>query len=145
MALHTHGLNTSIKRGIFINSGGFDEKIPRMADVELGYRLFRSGAKIFHSEKPFVYHKRWEKGGTRKAQYDIKNLRLVSKLYIHKKHFPGWSTHQFILHELLGAILFREPVSGYFRKKNLLNPFYPVIKIAKIIKAYIQSSRLLKY
>jgi len=144
MALHLHGLNTSIRREIFMNSSGFDEKIPRMADVELGYRLFRGGGKIFHSEKPFVYHKRWQKGGTRKAMQDIKYLRLLSRFYLYKKHFPGWSTHQFLLLEILNAILFRAQMRGEFQPRSLKNPFLPLIRIYKIIKAWIESEKLLK-
>jgi len=144
MALHLHGLNTSMRREVFLKSGGFDEKIPRMADVELGYRLFRSGAKIFHSEKPFIYHKRWNKGGTRKAQGDIKYIRLLSRFYLYKKHFPGWGTYQFCLLEVLNALLFRSQMRGEFQPKSLKNPFLPAIRIYRIIKASIESDRLLK-
>jgi len=144
MILHMHGLNTSIRREIFLRSGGFDEKIPRMADVELGYRLFRSGAKMFHSEKPFVYHKRWHKGGTHVAKYDIKYIRLLSRLYFYKKHFPGWSTQQFLLLEILNAILFRSQMHGEFQPRSLKNPFLPLTRIYKIIKAGFESEKLLK-
>jgi GT2 family glycosyltransferase len=145
MALHVHGLNTSIRREIFLESGGFDEKIPRMADIELGYRLFRSGAKIYHSEKPFVYHKRWHKGGTRKTQSNINYIRLISRFYLYKKHFPGWGTYQFLLLEILNALLFRAQMRGEFQPKSLKNPFLPVIRLCRILRAWVESNRLLKY
>lgn len=143
MALHVQGLNTSMKREIFMQSGGFDEKIPRMADIELGYRLFRNGAKIFYSEKPFVYHKRWKKGGTRKSQYNINYLRLVSRFYLYKKHFPGWGTYQFCLLEILNALLFRSQMKGEFQPRSLKNPFLPLIRLYRIARAWADSERLL--
>lgn len=144
MALHIHGLNTSMKREIFMVNGGFDENIPRMADIELGYRLYRNGAKIFHSEKPFVYHKRWKKGGTRKTQSNISYLRMVSRLYLYKKHFSGWGVRQFLILETLNALLFRAQMKGEFQPRTLKNPLLPIIRIFRIIKAWIESERLLK-
>ena len=91
MVVYTTGGNTSIKKEFFFKVGGYDEKIPRMADVELGFRLFKSGAKMYHSAKIFLHHRKSIKGGTRKSQSNIPYLRLVSYLYIYKKHFPGWS------------------------------------------------------
>lgn len=144
MVLYTIGGNTSIKRELFFNMGGYDEKMPRMADIELGFRLFKSGTKIYHSKKPFIHHLKDSKGGSHKAQRNIKYLRLLSWLYLYKKHFPGWGTHQFLLHEIIGAILFREPMSGYFKKGNLKNPFLPFIRILQIIKAIVESNKLLR-
>jgi GT2 family glycosyltransferase len=144
MALHLHGLNTSMKREIFVKSGGFDEKIPRMADIELGYRLYRSGAKIYHSHKPFVYHKRWKKGGTRNTQKDIKYMRLISRIYLYKKHFPGWGLRQFLLLEIINAVLFRSQIQGVFQPKTLKNPILPLIRLYRIAKACIESEKLLK-
>jgi GT2 family glycosyltransferase len=144
MVLYMGGLNTSIKRDTFLSSGGFDEKIPRMEDVELGYRLFRSGAKIFHSEKPFAYHKRWKKGGSRKSQKNIPYIKLISKLYLYKKHFPGWGTHQFIIREVLNALLFRTPINGNFNPKSLKNPILPLIRLHRLLKAGMEAEKLLK-
>lgn len=135
MILITHGGNTLIKRDHFLAVGGYDEKIPRMADIELGYRLFLNGAKMFYSQRPFAIHRRWSSGGTRKTQKDIKYLRLVSRIYLYKKHFPGWTTRQFFLKEVLGAFLFREFVSGKFVKKNILKPYYPLASLLKLLKA----------
>ena len=144
MALHTHGLNTSIKREVFLKIGGFDEKIPRMADIDLGYRLFRNGAKIFHSEKPFVHHKRWENGGTRKTQHNISYTRLVSKFYLYKKHFPGWGTYQFFLLESLNAVFFRAQMRGSFQPRSMKNPILPFIRLYRILKAWSEAGKLLK-
>jgi GT2 family glycosyltransferase len=106
-----------------------------MEDIELGYRLFLHGAKNHYSTKPFAQHKEWSTGGTRKSQKNLPYVRLISKLYLYKKHFPGWSTKQFIIHELLSALLFRDYVSAKFRPKFLLNPLFPLVRILKIIKA----------
>jgi len=145
MVLYTIGGNTSIKRELFFDIGGYDEKMPRMADIELGFRLFKSGAKIYHSKKPFIHHLKGTSGGSRKAQKNLQYKRLLSWLYLYKKHFPGWGTQQFILHEIICAILFREPISGFFRKGNLKNPFLPLIRTAHLIRACIESNRLLKF
>jgi len=144
MILYTVGGNTSIKREFFFRIGGYDEKMPRMADVEIGFRLFRSGAKIYHSVRPFVHHLKADKGGTRKSQRDIPYLRLLSYLYIYKKHFPGWCTHQFCLKEILSYLLFREPISREFRLSNLKNPLLPICRLYRLIKAWIESERFLK-
>ncbi|MBU1863738.1 MAG: glycosyltransferase [Candidatus Omnitrophica bacterium] len=124
MMLSVSSCNCSIKKEMFLAVGGFDEKLPRMVDFELGYRLFRYGAKIYFSNKPFARHLRAQ-GGSRKApkQYDS----LVSALYIHKKHFPGWITTQFILKSIIS-------------KKCFINP----LSVLKIIRAHGVVDKLLK-
>jgi GT2 family glycosyltransferase len=144
MVLYTIGGNTSLKREYFFKIGGYDEKVPRMADIELGFRLFKSGAKIYHSVKPFVHHLKSDKGGSRKAQPNLPYLRLMSWLYIYKKHFPGWSTRQFILKEFLSYLLFRQPISGEFKLSSLKNPFFPVLRMFYLLRGWITSERLLR-
>jgi GT2 family glycosyltransferase len=116
--------NVSIKRDLFLAVGGFDENLPRMVDFELGYRLFRYGAKIYFSYEPYARHLRAE-GGSRKhpENYD----KFVSALYIHKKHFPGWITSQFVLKNVLG-------------KKLIVEPWF----LLKILRANYVVNRLLK-
>ena len=118
MILIITGANTLMKRRIFEEVGGFDHFMPRMEDLELGYRLFKYGAKMFYSSKAFAQHKEWSTGGTRKSQKNLPYVRLVSRLYLYKKHFPGWTTKQFILHEFISALLFREYVSGKTRQTS---------------------------
>ncbi len=144
MVVYTTGGNTSIKKEFFFKVGGYDEKIPRMADVELGFRLFKSGAKMYHSAKIFLHHRKSIKGGTRKSQSNIPYLRLVSYLYIYKKHFPGWSTRQFCLKEILNYLIFRDPINGKFHLSSLKNPLTPAFRLYKLVKAWIESEKLLK-
>jgi GT2 family glycosyltransferase len=144
MVLYTIGGNTSVKRKNFFDIGGYDEKVPRMADIELGFRLFKSGAKMYHSVKPFVHHLKSTVGGSRKAQPNLQYLRLMSWLYIYRKHFQGWSTRQFILKEFFSYILFREPISGEFKTSSLKNPLLPLIRIVRFIRAISESGKLLK-
>jgi GT2 family glycosyltransferase len=144
MVIYTTGGNMSIRRDFFFKVGGYDEKIPRMADVELGLRLYKSGAKIYHSTKPFLHHFKSDKGGSRKAQCDIPYLRLVSYLYIYKKHFPGWSTYQFCLKEIWGALLFRDPINGKTHLSNFKNPLYPFVRLYKLTRASMEAERLLR-
>jgi GT2 family glycosyltransferase len=144
MVLYTIGGNTSVKRNFFFDIGGYDEKVPRMADIELGFRLFKSGAKMYHSVKPFVHHLKSDKGGARKGQPGLPYLRLMSWLYIYRKHFPGWTTRQFILKEFISYSFFREPISGEFKKSSLKNPFLPVIRIFNLFRAMRESGKLLQ-
>ncbi len=143
MVLVTSGANTSIYKSLFFEVGGFDENMPRMEDIEFGYRLFLHGAKMYYSDKPFAQHKRWHTGGTRKSQDHLPYVRLVSKLYLHKKHFPGWTTKQFILRELCSALLFREYSSAKFRPKLLLQPYMPFVRIYRVLQANLEAGRLL--
>ena len=107
MMLGISSCNFSIKKDIFMAVEGFDENLLRMVDFELGYRLFKYGAKIYFSHEPFARHLRG-KGGSRKnpKKYD----KFISALYIHKKHFPGWITTQFILHQLFHKRLIMVPL-----------------------------------
>jgi hypothetical protein len=41
------------------------------------------------------------------------------------------------------AILFREPISGFFKKGNLKNPFLPITRITQLVKACVESNKLL--
>jgi GT2 family glycosyltransferase len=138
------GFNTTVKREIFLKVGGFDEIIPRMEDMELGYRLYKSGAKMFRSHYPVVNHKRWQKGGSHKRQKDLSHVRMISKFYFYKKHFPGWVTIQLLLREILNALAFRKLINGHFSLRYLVNPFRPFIQLWKLSKAWRESERLLK-
>jgi GT2 family glycosyltransferase len=138
------GFNTTVKREIFLKVGGFDEIIPRMEDMELGYRLYKSGAKMFRSHNPLVNHKRWQKGGTRKSQRNMVHTRLVSKFYLYRKHFPGWVTDQLLIRETLNALAFRTLLTGHFSLRHLKNPFLPFIQLWRLSKAWRESERLLK-
>lgn len=124
MMLGISSCNFSIKKDIFMAVGGFDENLPRMVDFELGYRLFKYGAKIYFSHEPFARHLRG-KGGSRKnpKKYD----KFISALYIHKKHFPGWITTQFILYKLFHNRLFMGP----WRLLKILRANYIVNNLLK--------------
>ena len=136
MTLVTSGANTSIMRKWFDRVGGYDEFIPRMADIEFGYRLFRAGAKILFSDKPVVNHRRAPLGGTRAVFDDLNYTRLQARLYLHRKHFPGWTTRQYVAYEVVNALLFRTLTKGIFDLHNLLQPFYPVRQLARLVRAW---------
>ncbi len=123
MMLGVSSCNFSIKKELFLAVGGFDENLPRRVDFELGYRLFRYGAKIYFSYEPFARHLRGG-GGSRKnpGNYDA----LVSALYIHKKHFPGWTTRQFLMMFLLRT---------YLRKRNIIAPWHPFLETYRLLRA----------
>ncbi len=106
MMLGVSSCNVLIKKDSFLAVGGFDEYLPRMVDFELGYRLFRHGAKIYFSYKPFARHLRGE-GGSRKNPKHYN--KLVSAFYIHYKHFPGWITTQFMLKHIMTWKIFFKP------------------------------------
>ena len=122
--LSVSSCNFSIKREIYLESGGFDVLAPRMQDFEFGFRLFRNGAKIFYSYKPKARHLRGE-GGLRKNP--IKFDRLVGAIYLHKKHFPGWITRQFFLKYILRFHIIIRPWA-------LIKLFYANMKATQLIK-----------
>jgi GT2 family glycosyltransferase len=123
MMMSVSSCNFSIKKSLFMAVGGFDEELPRMVDFELGYRLFRYGAKIYFSHEPFAVHLR-APGGSR--QKPNRHDRLVAALYIHKKHFPGWITKQFMLKQMHDSI---------WNRRILTRPWNPVVRLYKLIRA----------
>ena len=132
MMIGVSSCNFSIKRDTFHAVGGFDENLPRMVDFELGYRLFRSGAKIYFSHEPFAQHLR-APGGSRKNPRS--HNRVVAALYIHKKHFPGWITTQWTLMYLATA---------FIRRRNIVEPWYPFVRTYGLIRANRIVNRMLK-
>ena len=143
MVLCVSGANLLIRRETFCKVGGFDPRMPRMEDIELGYRLFRSGALVWYSDEPFARHLRASMGGTRKTQPDPVAVKLFSKIYLHRKHFPGWATTQFLLQVSLNALLFRDVLGGAANLRNWWAPFYPLRAWMKIWKANARAKRAL--
>lgn len=103
MTIGVNSANFSIKREIFFSIDGFDEIIDfAFEDYEFSYRLFRSGAKVYFSPKPVAKNKRVYYGGGhhKKLSFWGRVFRPIphpNYLYIHMKHFPGWTTKQLIL------------------------------------------------
>tara|TARA_B100000676_G_scaffold312863_1_gene389418 strand:- start:5650 stop:6093 length:444 start_codon:yes stop_codon:yes gene_type:complete len=124
MILGVLNCNFSIKREIYLKSGGVDILAPRMQDSEFGFRLFRNRAKIFYRYRPFAQHLRGE-GGLRKNP--IMFDRLVGAIYLHKKYFPGWITKQFFLKFIL-------------RLHTVIRPW----SIIKLLKANSLVNKLIK-
>lgn len=143
MVLCVAGANLLIRRELFLQADGFDPNLPRMEDIELGYRLFRAGAKIWYSDEPFARHMKAPLGGTRKTQPDRVGIKLFSKIYLHRKHFPGWTTKQYLLQVTLNALLFRDVLSGADDLRNVLVPFYPVRMLVTIWRANYRAKRML--
>lgn len=124
--------NFLVKKAKLKKVGGFDPFIPRFVDHELGIRLFFSGAKIFHSYEPAARHLRAEDGGTRKSLSN--NAQEVSAIYLHLKHFPGWSTKQFVLLKLLSAVL---------GKNSRRRPWKSITQPIRLFRSYREAKRLL--
>jgi GT2 family glycosyltransferase len=143
MVLVTHGGNICVRKDVFWRVGGYDEQIPRMADIELGYRLYKAGAKMFYSPRPFTHHLRWHSGGTRRRIRNMAYTRLLARLYIHRKHFPGWTTRQFILHEFISGLLFRKVLNGVFDPALLRRPWTPLERTCWLAKAWRESGVML--
>ena len=115
-----------IGRDLYLTVGGYHEKMPRMEDIELGYRLFRHGAKLYYSERPWATHREAETGGTRKSQSDMRRARLRSALYLHMKHFPGWTTRQHLQRAVLNGLLYRDLTTGRSEPITWRRMGYPV-------------------
>ena len=124
MQLSISSCNFLINRELYLAAGGFDIKCPRMQDFEFGYRLYKFGAKILYSNLPWCQHLR-ASGGLRKKPF--RNAALVGAIYIHKKHFPGWITKQFILKQIL-------------RMKVIYRPWL----LIKLILAYWDAMKFIK-
>ncbi len=131
MMLGVSSCNFSIKKEVFLKVGGFDEKLPRMVDFELGYRLFRAGAKIHFTDKAFAQHLR-APGGSR--QNPRNHNKLVAALYIHRKHFPGWITTQFKL---------KMSIAPLFRRWSFRTPFKVALGTYRVIRASAKVNKLL--
>ena len=144
MVLVTSGANTLIKREYFLRVGGFDEKMPRMEDIELGYRLFLTGAKIYYSALPHAIHDAASSGGTRKTQKNMTYSRLLSKIYLYQKHFSGWTAQQFYLLVIKNALTYRDPISGAFFLSNLRQVLWPVQTLLMLRKAHRNALLLLE-
>lgn len=143
MVLVTSGANTMIKRELFLRVGGYDENMPRMEDIELGYRLYLEGAKMYYSEQPHAIHNAAPSGGTRATQKNMTQARLLSKVYLYRKHFGGWTTQQFYLLILKNALTYRDPISGAFYASHLKNVFWPLQKSFMLWMAHKNATLLL--
>ncbi len=144
MVLVVSGANTMIKRDLFLQVGGFDENMPRMEDIELGYRLYKFGAKVFYSSKPHAIHNAAPTGGTRATQKNIQYVKLLSRVYLYHKHFDGWARQQFYLLVMKNGFFYRDRISGTFYLSHLRQPFWPLQTCLMLYKAHRQSVLLLK-
>lgn len=143
MTLVTSGANTLIRKDCFFNVGGYDENMPRMEDIELGYRLYLDGVKMYYSASPWAIHKPEPTGGTRATQKNIRYIKLLSKVYLYKKHFDGWTSKQFYLLVLRNGLTYRDPISGTFYLSHLRQVFWPVQTIFMLIKAHRKTVAIL--
>ena len=141
MTIGVNSANFSIKKDIFWRIDGFDEIINfAFEDYEFSYRLFRSGAKVFFSPKPVAKNKRVYYGGGhhKKQSFWGKVFRPIphpNYLYIHMKHFPGWTTKQLIL-QIIFEVYWPSTYWVRYPWNLVLTPF-------RIIIAFIKSRRML--
>lgn len=124
MTLGVCTANMCIKRDLYLQVGGMDEKMSgRYDDIEFAYRLYRAGAKMFFSPKPVIRNKRVYFGGAYTKKVGIWS-RLFKPdphpnyLYFHMKHLPGWSTTQLILKPICET--YGHPVSWLKRPWKLI-------------------------
>jgi GT2 family glycosyltransferase len=70
--LKVYSCNMAVPKRILDKVGGFDENFKGwgLEDVELGYRLYKNGAKIVISNKIEAFHQKHEKGGDLKISKD---------------------------------------------------------------------------
>ncbi len=78
--------NISIQRDIFEKVGEFDESYICWGpeDVELGYRLWKSGVKFHHNDRAVAYHLR------HKSEFEEEHMQLIERMifeYMYRKHF----------------------------------------------------------
>ena len=145
MVLVVSGANTLIRRELFLKVGGFDVNMPRMEDIELGYRLFKEGAKMYYSSLPHAIHKAAPSGGTRKTQNnDLQYIKLFSRVYLYRKHFEGWAVQQLYLLVLKNGFCYRDLLSGVFYLSHLRSPLWPLKALLMLRKAHKQACSMLE-
>ena len=91
-----------IKKDLFDQVGGFDKKIFMYTEeMELCYRLAKSGHKTFYTNSPSIIHLGGASGGSYLAlTSEIKNM-----IYFWKKHMPAWQLPFVKLFLWIGSLL----------------------------------------
>ncbi len=78
----------AIRRGVFLEAGGFDERYtkPSIEDIELGYRLKRTGHSIRLAKSLYVKHwKRWDVGPMLKTDVLQRALPWTRLMHRHRE------------------------------------------------------------
>ncbi|WP_192583458.1 exopolysaccharide biosynthesis glycosyltransferase EpsD [Streptomyces albicerus] len=80
---HCYTGNLAVRRADFRAVGGFDERLARQEDIELGFRLFRLGRRFAFSPDAIVWHdsdrtlRRWTRIPALSAHFDVLIDQLV--------------------------------------------------------------------
>ena len=141
MAIGLNTANMMIRKKAFAKVNGLDENMTgRYDDVDFGYRLFRSGAKIYFSSKPLITNKRIHYGGAYTKKVSIldrlfRPLPHPNYLYFHIKHLPGWSTYQLILKQFFDAYF---PSTLWFT-----NPWILVVTPFRVLRSIYISKKMI--
>ncbi len=107
------GGNFAIRRADFLAAGGFDERLGRAEDRELGIRLWKAGAVVLHDEALALPHQRANEGGmrqvAREGALDPRDFLFVVE------HF-GWATAAIRAKSMLARSWRHGGVKGFVRR-----------------------------
>jgi GT2 family glycosyltransferase len=101
--------NWASPKDVLLNAGGFDEELPRCEDVDLAYRLFRSGYGIVYSGDALVFHRNkdsWNGLFKEGFQHGFHSVRVLRK---HHDFLRGVGYRRFVVgrYKALGGNLIR--------------------------------------
>jgi glycosyltransferase involved in cell wall biosynthesis len=131
--------NLSIRREVFFDSGGFDERFGRCEDKELGLRLFRAGRVIIYDPGPLFTHLRAPEGtrGRMSPSFSSGLFRPEphpGEYLLYLKHLPGWQARLWIL----------ERLTRIWAAGNLFRPDRCLIRTVRLRKCIREAHRLMK-
>jgi glycosyltransferase involved in cell wall biosynthesis len=122
--LKVYSCNLAVPKKFLDKFGGFDENFKGwgLEDVELGYRLYKGGAKIVISNKIEAFHQKYEKSGI--LNVDKGRYQEVDRntLYFIKKHPEALKLHELVIIKLFrGQISYNNSTLRGIRKKVEIN------------------------
>jgi GT2 family glycosyltransferase len=134
------GGNVSIRRGVFEGVGGFDERFGRGEDIELGVRLYRSGAVTIYDPDAALVHERSPSGGTRSTRSPSATDGLFrpephpGEYLLHLVHWPGAQA----------ASWRRRQLARIWRPCEWRNPARCLVRTIRLLRSVRAARRLLR-
>lgn len=122
--LKVYSCNLAVPKKYLDELGGFDENFKGwgVEDVELGYRLYMSGAKIIISNKIESFHQKHDKSGNLKISKDKFPEVDKNTVYFIKKHPEALQLRENVIIKFFrGQIVPKFSALNGIRKKILIN------------------------
>jgi GT2 family glycosyltransferase len=133
------GGNFSIRRGVALSLGGFDENFVKVAyrfEAEFAYRLRRAGHHIYYEPAACLHHLKATAGGTRLFGHHLTTFKpdhAVGDYYYILRTWTGWGS--------LGAFIGR-PLRAIINRHHLRRPWWIPASLLAEIAGMIWAFRL---